>query len=103
MRSSLGGSGLAGAGGGDAGGEAAQHELADEVLGGVAGDVEEAVADGEAEAARGGGVVGVGDGSGGEAAEDVGVVGLELAVVAARDDGRLEGVERRARTVPEPL
>ena len=71
----------------------AQEELAEQVVGGVAGDVEEAVAEGETDAAIIGGMIGVGDGGGGEAAEDVGVAGLRPAVVAAGADGELEGIE----------
>jgi hypothetical protein len=52
-----------------------------------------AVLQGEADAALVGGVVGVGDGSGDEVAEDVGGVELVLAVVSAADDGGESGVD----------
>jgi hypothetical protein len=54
--------------------------------------VQEGVLDGETDAAVVGGTVEVGDTAGGEVAEDVGVVELAAAVVAAADDCEGEGV-----------
>src|SRR5882757_4123153 len=78
--------------GGDFGGDFFQCELAGEVAGGVGGGVQEGVVDGERDAAIFLGTVEVGDTGSGEVAEDVRVVELAVAVVAAGDDGGGEGV-----------
>lgn len=77
---------------GNFGGDTFQCELAGEIAGGVGGGVEEGVIHGENDAAVLFGTVEVGDGAGGEVAEDVRVVELVAAVVAAGNDGGGEGV-----------
>ena len=90
-----------------AGGGGVAHRLGDVVE--VAGDVgveldqqgsegslgadQQALLDREAEATVGGGVVEVGDAAGGDVAEEIGVVGLPLAIVALAVDGGADGVE----------
>ncbi len=79
-------------------------EEADEVGGefeqlrsdGAFGGDDDTVGEGKFEAGLVGGVIDVGDGSGDEVAEDVGVVGLGLSVVAAADDSGESGVEHTA-------
>ena len=78
--------------GGDFGGDVFQCELADEVAGGVVGGAQEGVVDGENDAAIFFGSIEVGDTPGGEVTEDVGVVELAAATVAAAEECGGEGV-----------
>jgi len=76
-----------------AGGEVAQDELLEDAVEGVATDGEEAILEGQLGATVGGWVVEIGDGSGGEIAEDSGDVWLAMAVIATADDGPGDRVE----------
>ena len=70
---------------------------------GSLGADQQALLDGETEATVGGGVVEVGDAAGGDVAEDIGVVGLPLAIVALAVDGGADGVEEALTKLPVPM
>lgn len=70
----------------DLGGNAAKGELAGEVCSGQGGCVEEGVVDDKDGAAVFIGAIEVGDGSGREIPEDVGVIELKPAVIATTHD-----------------
>src|SRR5271170_6828240 len=69
------------------------EKLLKEGADGSGAGADEPVVNGEAGASVGGGIVGVGEAGGGEVAEDVGVVGLPVAVVSLADDDGGYGVE----------
>ncbi len=78
--------------GGDVGAEAFEEELAGKVVAHVAGEDNEAILDGETRGTIAGGAVGIGKAGGGEVAQNVGIVDLLAAIVAAAEEGLADRV-----------